>query len=85
LLFVFLFPISRALPVWPHITIGEGFFYWFLTITPITIIVAITRAMRCSRKRQLQLGVKVAAWGLIVLSIILNGVVVVELLAAFTY
>jgi hypothetical protein len=85
LLFACVFPISRALYVWPHTAIAEGSFYWFLTITPLTTIVAVVRTMRLSRRQQLQVGLKALAWGLIVLSIMLNGVVLIGLATAFYY
>jgi hypothetical protein len=85
LLFACLFLISGTSAIWPHTVIAEGSFYWFLTITPVTIIVAIVRVMRYSRRQQLQLTLKVVGWGLIVLSTTLNGIVLVELLAAFYY
>src|ERR1051325_5757830 len=77
LLFACLFPIGHTLTVWPHTAIAEGSFYWFLTITPVTTVVAVVRVMRLSRRRQLQVGLKALAWGLIVLSIMLNGVVLI--------
>ena|ERR1043166_3241451 len=85
LLFACLFFISGTSPIWPHTIIAEGSFYWFLTITPVTIIVATVRVMRYSRRHQLQLTLKVVGWGLIVLSTTLNSIVLVELLTAFYY
>jgi hypothetical protein len=85
LLFACLFPISHTLYPWPHTAIAEASFYWFLTITPLTTIVAVQRIMRFSRRKQLQAGLKALAWGLIVLSTMLNGVVLVWLATAFYY
>src|ERR1044071_7136253 len=85
LLFACMFPIGHKLYTWPHTAIAEGSFYWFLTITPLTTIVAVVRTMRFSRRRQLQAGLKALAWGLIVLSIMLNGVVLIGLVTAFYY
>src|SRR5690349_7658758 len=85
LLFVCFFPIGGAVPVWPHTTIAEGFFYWFLTITPTTTVMAVLRIVRYSRRRQLQVWLKALGWGLIALSAMLNGVVLVGLAAAFYY
>jgi|SRR6185312_3913464 len=85
LLFACLFPINLALPISRHSIIAEGSFYWFLTITPVTIIVAAARVIRCSRRKQLELHLKVIAWGLIVLCIMLNGVVLAGLLTVFSY
>lgn len=85
LLFACMFPIGRAFSVWPHTAIAEGSFYWFLTITPVTTIVAVVRVIRYTRRKQLQAGLQVLAWGLIVLSIMLNGVVLIGLAAAFYY
>lgn len=85
LLFACMFPIGHALSVWPHTVIAEGSFYWFLTITPVTTIVAVVRVMRYTRRKQLQAGLRVLAWGLIVLSIMLNGVVLIGLAAVFYY
>ena len=85
LLFACMFPIGHALYAWPHTAIAEGSFYWFLTITPLTTIVAVVRTMHFSRRRQLQTGLKALAWGLIVLSIMLNGVVLAGLATAFYY
>jgi hypothetical protein len=84
LLFAFVFPMNKTL-IWPHSIIAEGSFYWFLTVTPATIIVAVVRVMRCSRRHQLELRLKVVAWGLIVFSIMLNGVVLAGLLTVFYY
>jgi hypothetical protein len=85
LLFACMFPIGRAFSAWPHTVIAEGSFYWFLTITPVTTIVAVVRVMRYTRRKQLQAGLQVLGWGLIVLSIMLNGVVLIRLAAAFYY
>ena len=85
LLFACMFPIGRAFSVWPHTAIAEGSFYWFLTITPVTTIVAVVRVIRYTRRKRLQAGLQVLAWGLIVLSIMLNGVVLIGLAAAFYY
>src|SRR5262245_22615701 len=85
LLFAFMFPIGQTLYAWPHTTIAEVFFYWFLTITPLTTIVAVLRIVRYSRRKQLEAGLKALAWGLIGLSIMLNGVVLIGLAAAFYY
>src|SRR5882757_8831719 len=85
LLFTCTFPIGRQLMVWQHQTIAEIFFYWFLTISPITTIVAMIRVTRYSRRKQLQTRLQVIAWALIVLSVTLNGVVLVGLLTAFYY
>ena len=85
LLFACLFPLGRTFPIWRYTPIAEVAFYWFLTITPITIIVAMVRVLRFSRKKQLQHSLKITVWGLIVLTILLNGVVVIGLLTAFTY
>jgi hypothetical protein len=80
-----MFPIGHALYAWPHTAIAEGSFYWFLTITPLTTIVAVVRTMRFSRRKQLEAGLKALAWGLIGLSIMLNGVVLAGLATAFRY
>ena len=85
LLFACMFPSGRALSVWPHTAVAEGSFYWFLTITPVTTIVAVVRVMRYTRRNQLQTGLKAFAWGLIVLSIMLNLVVLIGLAAASYY
>ena len=85
LLFACMFPIWHTLYAWPHTAIAEGSFYWFLTITPLTTIVAVVRVMRLSRRKQLQAGLRALAWGLIVLSIMLNGVVLIGLATAFYY
>ena len=85
LLFACMFPIGRAFSVWPHTAIAEGSFYWFLTITPVTTIVAVVRVIRYTRRKRLQAGLQVLAWGLIVLSIMLNGVVLIGLAAASYY
>jgi hypothetical protein len=85
LLFACVFPGGHALYAWPHTAIAEGSFYWFLTITPLTTIVAVVRVMRFTRRKQLQFGLQTLAWGLIVLSIMLNGVVLIGLATAFYY
>src|SRR5690242_2749841 len=85
LLFACMFPVSQKLYVWPHTAIAEAAFCWFLTITPLTTIVAVVRTMRFSRRKQLQIGLKALAWGLIGLSVMLNGVVLVGLATAFYY
>jgi len=85
LLFACMFPVGQKLHAWPHTAIAEGSFYWFLTITPLTTIVAVVRTMRFSRRKQLQVGLKALAWGLIGLSVMLNGVVLVGLATAFYY
>jgi hypothetical protein len=85
LLFACMFPIGHELHTWPRTAIAEGSFYWFLTITPLTTIVAVVRIMRFSRRKQLQIGLKALAWGLIGLSAMLNGVVLVGLATAFYY
>lgn len=85
LLFACMFPIGHGVYAWPHTVIAEGSFYWFLTITPLTTIVAVVRVMRLSRRKQLQAGLKALGWGLIGLSIMLNGVVLIGLATAFYY
>src|SRR5690348_792986 len=85
LLFAFMFPIRHEFYAWPHTAVAEVFFYWFITITPLTTIVAVIRIMRYSRRKQLQAGLKALAWGLIGLSIMLNGVVLIGLATAFYY
>lgn len=69
--------------IWPRTLIAEVFFCWFLTITPTTIGVAVVRLMRYSRRKQLQTGLKALGWGLIVVAVTSNGVVLIDLLTAF--
>jgi len=85
LLFACMFPVGHELYVWPHTAVAEAAFYWFLTITPLTTIVAVVRIMRFSRRKQLQVGLKALGWGLIGLSVTLNGVVLIGLATAFYY
>src|SRR5262249_7626035 len=85
LLFACLFPIGQTLYTWPHTAIAEGSFYWFLTITPLTTIVAVVRVMRLTPRNQLQVGLKALGWGMIGLSIMLNGVVIIRLATSFYY
>jgi len=47
--------------------------------------VAVVRVIRYTRRKQLQAGLQVLGWGLIVLSIMLNGVVLIGLAAASYY
>ncbi len=44
--FLFSFPIDRRIPFWPHLTIVEIFFMWFLFVTPITTVIAFVVLMK---------------------------------------
>jgi hypothetical protein len=76
LAFLFSFPIDRQIPFWPHQSIAEIFVQWFGLITPVTTLIAIITLIKRRRAVGMTLWVKLLAWTVIALCLIINAFVI---------
>ena len=72
--FLFSFPIDRPIPFWPHWEIAEIFAAWFVTVAPVSTLIAIVVLIK--RGRGSARPPRVIASLTIAVSILANAVVV---------
>lgn len=71
-LFLFSFPNGRPISFWPHWSLAEIFYFWFLFVTPVTTVVGLIAFIK--RRRSGHFG-KVSAFisvSLLVVSVLAN-------------
>jgi hypothetical protein len=76
LAFLFSFPIYRQIPFWPHLSIAEIVVMWFGLITPVTTLIAIITLIKRRRAGGMTTWVKLLAWTVIALCLIINAFVI---------
>ena len=70
-LFLVSFPIDRKIAFWPHLSIGELYLHWFLFVTPVSTLIALSVLIR----RRIE-GSAILAWVLVIASVLANAFVI---------
>ena len=83
--FLFSFPIYRPFPFWPHWSIAEVFFLWFMLVAPIAIAISIVIFLKRRRAGRIAPLTKVLVWATLTVSLLVNGFMLLGLWAAFYY
>ena len=76
LAFLFSFPIYRQMPFWPHLSIAEIVVLWSGLITPVTTLIAIITLIKRRRAGGMTTWVKLLAWTVIALCLVINAFVI---------
>jgi hypothetical protein len=84
-LFFFTFPIDRKIPFWPHLTIYQVFFQWFLFVTPITTAIAIMVFMKRRRLGGIARFTRLLVWVTVTVSLLANAFMLVAIWAAIYF
>jgi hypothetical protein len=72
-LFLLSFPIDRPIPFWPRWEIAEVFAAWFVTVAPLSTLVATLLLIK--RRRGSATPPRVTAWLAVVIGILANAFV----------
>ncbi len=71
-LFLFSFPIDRIIPFWPHWSIAEIFFAWFIFVVPITVVIAFVVFVKRKRAANIALLTRSLVWVTLAVSLLVN-------------
>lgn len=83
--FLFSFPIDRSIPFWPHWTIAEISFLWFIFVAPVATAIAFVVFLKRRRLARIALFRRTLVWTTLTVSLLVNGFMLLALWAAFYY
>lgn len=81
-LFLFSFPIDRAIPFWPRWSIAETFYFWFIFPAPIASVIAFVVFLR---RRHIASFTRKLIWMTLSISLLVNGFMLIAIWAAFYF
>jgi hypothetical protein len=80
--FLVAFPIDRVIPFWPHLSVAEVFFFWFLFVAPSATAIAIVIFKRHIQAGRLAPAGRVFAWVAMIVAVLVNAFVLFGLWAS---
>ena len=81
-MFLLSFPIDRKISFWPRLSLAEMFTLWFLFVAPIATTIATVALIRRRRSAHIATIIRVLAWTMITVSVLVNALILVGMWAA---